>query len=569
MKSVKSHISKAPVYNPYDKFTKQDFDAWIDDISGALSKALRHEEEERASNTEEKWYYKLDEEKESQIDSQDSSDEELTDDSLAEIRARRVKGKARDPREGPGLALGTFNEPIELESDEEESQSSEEDGGFGGEAGEYEEQSTPLSRRDYGSEEEYDEEEQAGEDFISREVSLEEEDARETRSIDIQEIDEEQMSQNTAFPLDVEDEEMPLNQHLTIRDLWEGPKTFAEDYYSGGDIQHTSVFPVSADVLNAFDENDASDFGFDMSRPNEGNIISSEERAQKADDDFGDLQYGDDNDANGEAQEEPIYSPLPGSSPLPLSPEPEHEKPEQPTPVYILSDDEEEEEDNPVENDQRSSPSCGYNEVDDDDELDADDTVLPLGTSDLGIMEEDLLEVDELEGDRPEVEHVSEDSDTSPLDQPLVELSHQLETDQTLEELPKAHSLLESIEAPLVNDSAGAVEAVTEMESAPDEDQTEHMDEDKPEDMMARSTSLVANIGSTALALEPAALQDDEEETDVYSVIEILSEDDGGVGDEDFDVESVVGTDTVMNHYEVEEMMTEGRLTAMLHFNPI
>src|SRR5882762_4755579 len=35
---------RPPIQNPYDKFTQSEFDAWIDDITGALRRALGHED---------------------------------------------------------------------------------------------------------------------------------------------------------------------------------------------------------------------------------------------------------------------------------------------------------------------------------------------------------------------------------------------------------------------------------------------------------------------------------------------------------------------------------------------
>ncbi|KAJ3992698.1 hypothetical protein F5050DRAFT_870720 [Lentinula boryana] len=126
MQSTRSHIPKAPVYNPYDKFSKNDFDTWIGDITGSLRKVLRQEEEPEPQPQEDKWYYRIGNEEQPQVNGfankesdSDNSGEEQLDDPFAETRARRVKGKARDPREGPGLAAGTINEPIELESDDE------------------------------------------------------------------------------------------------------------------------------------------------------------------------------------------------------------------------------------------------------------------------------------------------------------------------------------------------------------------------------------------------------------------------------------------------------------------
>ena len=72
---------RAPVHNPYDKFTQAEFDAWIGDITGALRRALGQEEPLK----------KLD------LTEEDNSyDEEVGEDSFAELKARRAaKGKQR------------------------------------------------------------------------------------------------------------------------------------------------------------------------------------------------------------------------------------------------------------------------------------------------------------------------------------------------------------------------------------------------------------------------------------------------------------------------------------------
>ncbi|THV05131.1 hypothetical protein K435DRAFT_137749 [Dendrothele bispora CBS 962.96] len=109
---------KAPIHNPYDKFTQPEFDAWIDGITGVLRKALGHEEEEEETAPETATY-----DEEPSVTPQDDSPREYeeTDEGQSETEELDVeKGKARDPREGPGLGSGTIDEPIELESDEEE-----------------------------------------------------------------------------------------------------------------------------------------------------------------------------------------------------------------------------------------------------------------------------------------------------------------------------------------------------------------------------------------------------------------------------------------------------------------
>src|SRR5712675_1364832 len=43
-KTAQTRVSlRPPIFNPYDRFTQPEFDAWIGDITGALKRALDHE----------------------------------------------------------------------------------------------------------------------------------------------------------------------------------------------------------------------------------------------------------------------------------------------------------------------------------------------------------------------------------------------------------------------------------------------------------------------------------------------------------------------------------------------
>jgi hypothetical protein len=90
---------KAPIYNPYDKFTQPEFDAWIGDITGALKRALGQEE---PAPRPAKYNAKNDD---------TIYDEEAGEDSFAALKARRAaKGKQR----------ATYNEVDEDELDDRE-----------------------------------------------------------------------------------------------------------------------------------------------------------------------------------------------------------------------------------------------------------------------------------------------------------------------------------------------------------------------------------------------------------------------------------------------------------------
>lgn len=112
---------RPPIFNPYDRFTQPEFDAWIGDITGALKSALSHDAEAEADSPSlrsSNWNTIPERRAQSPALSEGRDDESALEDSFAQIASRRAKGKARDPREGPGLGLQ--GQPIELSSDTEE-----------------------------------------------------------------------------------------------------------------------------------------------------------------------------------------------------------------------------------------------------------------------------------------------------------------------------------------------------------------------------------------------------------------------------------------------------------------
>jgi hypothetical protein len=120
---------RPPIFNPYDRFTQPEFDAWIGDITSSIKRALRHDGEpevELPSGRSSSWKTlpdldgSLTTEKRAQSPTftEPCDEESVFEDSFAHIVSRKAKGKARDPREGPGLGLK--DQPIELLSDSEE-----------------------------------------------------------------------------------------------------------------------------------------------------------------------------------------------------------------------------------------------------------------------------------------------------------------------------------------------------------------------------------------------------------------------------------------------------------------
>lgn len=266
---------KRPINNPYDKFTQPEFDKWIGGITSALRRALGEETEEDAA---------LDEHLSQDINA--AAEETFLDhsfeDSFAGIQSRRAKGKAKDPREGPGL--GVQQNPIELLSDSESGAETDE---------EYEEYSSREAEEfdTEGAGEGYDNHHEAdnwAEDrrhcLVDPQVEkneVEEISFRE-ESPDVIEIrsDEEEDSRASVHdagysgrqyvrssqlpPDEVEDESGPNNAvlyeqegqldteevedfppsitqrqpslSLELPDPWRGPRTYAEDFYAGGDF---------------------------------------------------------------------------------------------------------------------------------------------------------------------------------------------------------------------------------------------------------------------------------------------------------------------------------------------
>ncbi|KAG6879914.1 hypothetical protein C0992_009578 [Termitomyces sp. T32_za158] len=130
----KPRLSQAPQHNPYDKFTQDEFDAWIGGITGALKRALGQEDQVvsppvTSSPYSEQFSSSDEEEVERLIEFVGNSSDEETETSLSYSTARRVsKGKARDPRDGPGFGRGEQNEPIFIGSDSDEEEEESEDG---------------------------------------------------------------------------------------------------------------------------------------------------------------------------------------------------------------------------------------------------------------------------------------------------------------------------------------------------------------------------------------------------------------------------------------------------------
>jgi hypothetical protein len=221
-------------------------------------------------------------------------DESTFENSFAQIASRRAKGKARDPREGPGL--GFKGQPIELSSDSEEEEvvnsleagavssedsdvSVEEDSGEDTDPAESESDEggeanfglpgtstqhivTLASREKFGQGQEL----AGAPDVEVHHTGYE--DLQSPRSAEAFREDDDDRSADSAvlrdrgtsdgasynsnfchclqpnalveFPVQ---SESAVTVDVELVDPWEGPRTFAEDYYSGGDRLAPSLTP--------------------------------------------------------------------------------------------------------------------------------------------------------------------------------------------------------------------------------------------------------------------------------------------------------------------------------------
>ncbi|KAJ7594948.1 hypothetical protein C8J56DRAFT_1161464 [Mycena floridula] len=311
-------VPKAPIHNPYDKFTKPQFDDFINDITGTLRRALSHREIRPARTSK---FLLLDDNARVPDDIPITDDEQ--EDSSSELQARRTvsKGKGRDPREGPGLGAGSSTEPIDLadsdselgeeeagssaaeeytdenaeeedeeEEDEAEEQGEEEEGeteqeewNLAGTSSSHqpqveheqlEEEEDPaffeensdseeevLSSDDHGpqvngvaySTDEYSDEEQLG---TAQLLS----DGHHRQQEGILEDDQREYLEDEQEEY-LEDEQSP-DQPVEIADPWVGPRTYAEDFYSGEDqLEDAGLFSSQA-IAPQFEATDA-DFGLE------------------------------------------------------------------------------------------------------------------------------------------------------------------------------------------------------------------------------------------------------------------------------------------------------------------
>ncbi|KAI0753057.1 hypothetical protein C8Q80DRAFT_1149682 [Daedaleopsis nitida] len=345
---------RAPIHNPYDKFTQPEFDAWIGDITGALKRALGREDAPSLSAPARRELTSPDE------------DEGALEDSFAEVRARRLaKGKERAREEDfedeldvservdesawgmpfdDGEDYGSSSEEEEedkvaeqrgtevidllsgedegedaeeddvapsdedeavsgtaLVSDDEDEKTSEESSDSGDEDGERapveeeEDVANDVERSDEDEDEEEEEERQNSPapaqpnhpdvtEILDSDEELEEQEStpnhhavparflrkpgfasnavsKKGGTIEDDAADEDGVEDNEEgdaepFPPQADEEDT-----VDIPDPWQGPREFAEDYYSSGDVPSTTlergnphVLPTEADDNELVDD---------------------------------------------------------------------------------------------------------------------------------------------------------------------------------------------------------------------------------------------------------------------------------------------------------------------------
>ncbi|KAJ3992699.1 hypothetical protein F5050DRAFT_871029 [Lentinula boryana] len=209
----------------------------------------------------------------------------------------------------------------------------------------------------------------------------------------------------------------------------------------------------------------------------------------------------------------------------------------------------------------------------------ADVIVLPLGTSDLDIIDEADLEMEGESTDEIEPELSIEKDKTPIIEDPGTSLQQEV---QDLQE--HASPLKEALRGNTITPGETVSEALNErgkirpsITGAVDVPSVEFPCPPKAEPIAAMMSEPVE--AKSTIEVMPKSFQDKEDAAvkvqpesvqemefaslgDGYSVVSNVSEEDDDFDvDGDFDVESISGTDIVTNVYEVEEVMTEGRLT--------
>lgn len=111
-------VPKAPIINPFDQFPAKEFDAFVEDITSALRRALGHEPITLSPHSSPNSHGN-ERAEQAGHDTGNDSDESASALDETELARRReiAHGKRRDPRERPGESRG---QAITILSDSEE-----------------------------------------------------------------------------------------------------------------------------------------------------------------------------------------------------------------------------------------------------------------------------------------------------------------------------------------------------------------------------------------------------------------------------------------------------------------
>lgn len=229
---------RAPIHNPFDKFTKPEFDSWIGDITGALKRALGREEAPvlatPAQSSED-------------FHSADVSAYGDVDDSFAEIKARRAaKGKERAREEDLSdyEAQGS-PEVVVISSDEEEGSGGENaaEEVTEGEVGSEEEEASDQEEGYHDSEDEYDASNDEGGPSTVPRVGR----AAESEEVAEEEEDEDEEGEGEGEVIEVEDDDNVS---------YEGPEDIDEDEEEEDDEDEPASVPPRTQPRVVYELND-------------------------------------------------------------------------------------------------------------------------------------------------------------------------------------------------------------------------------------------------------------------------------------------------------------------------
>ncbi|KAJ7818197.1 hypothetical protein B0H14DRAFT_3474031 [Mycena olivaceomarginata] len=316
-------IPKAPIVNPYEKFTQPQFDTWIGDITGALRDALGFQAElPPKPKARTHWHIPPSEGSEAPVASEEDEDADCGDGRLG-----------RDPREGPGLGKGDRGAPIEIDLDSEEEQEEEEE-----EEEEWEEEEEGFRTSDEEEEEEAIRNGESSARAHARykkyagaeinpeaiEVISDDEDTNELQPEDGEVSGEEYSDGENANPTSL----LIGHGHAVERDYSDQ----GEETGSESENEAASSPPRAADDSNVYEDI----FGEEDDELDDDE--AEEEEAGPEDDPRADEDLVLEEDQDEQVKEDDIYAPfdisaqnyygddvLPGSSPILSSPiEPEH-----------------------------------------------------------------------------------------------------------------------------------------------------------------------------------------------------------------------------------------------------